>query len=227
MMALIEDYKLEELLREPEAFQRLSRKGMTAKDLTWRHLVQHSIGHAMNEYYQVPPECRAFISAEEIVKRRFTNNVRKFNSHQHYMQVQGQVLAYLVPLLEAHRHIRPVILFESHRTFVPALNLELSVIFQVMHYNENDNTYVVQKVIVDEDVNVRESYRHLAIAFCNEAFSLLPAKIEIHCVVSGHCYEVIPEEGMVSEALDYIHMIRDILTASKNSIDQIASPSAH
>ncbi|MBC8081247.1 MAG: hypothetical protein H7X86_12950 [Gorillibacterium sp.] len=106
---------------------------MTAKDLNWWHLVQHSIGHAMNDSYQLPPEHRAYVSAEGIVRRRFTDDVSKFDSDQHYMLVKEQVLAYLIPLMESYRHIRPTLLFESHRSFIQVLNLELSVIFQVMN----------------------------------------------------------------------------------------------
>jgi hypothetical protein len=210
MMPLIEDYRLEELLREPETFLRLNAEGMTAKDLNWRHLVQHSIGHAINAYFQLPPEERVYVSARDIVAERYTNQIVKFESGQHYLQVREKLLAHLVPLLEARRSIRPVILFESHRTHLPELDLDLSVIFQLMHEAENGG-WVLEKIIADEDRNVCESYRYLAIAFCHQAFSRLPERIVTHCVLSGHSFVTLPDERMLQEAYDYLRLVRGIL----------------
>ena len=213
MMPLIEDYRLEELLRAPETFLRLSADGMTAKDLNWRHLVQHSIGHTINAYFQMPPEEREYVSVRDIVEQRYTSQITKFESGQHYLRVREKLLAHLVPLLEARKAIRPVILFESHRTHLPELDLELSVIFQLM-FESDSGGWVLEKVIADEDRNVCESYRHLAIAFCHQAFSRLPERIVTHCVLSGRSYVTLPYAGMLQEAHDYLRLVRGILPVS-------------
>lgn len=210
MMPLIEDYRLEELLREPETFRRLNAEGMTAKDLNWRHLVQHSIGHTIHAYFQLPPEERAYVSVRDIMRKRYTRQIAKFESGQHYLQVKEKLLAHLVPLLEARQSIRPVILFESHRTHLPELDLDLSVIFQLMHETANGG-WVLEKIIADEDRNVCESYRHLAIAFCHQAFSRLPERIVTHCVLSGRSFVTLPDEHMLQEAYDYLRLVRSIL----------------
>lgn len=213
MMPLIEDYRLEELLREPENFLRLNAEGMTAKDLNWRHLVQHSIGHTLHAYFQLPPEERAYISVRDLAVKWYTRQMAKFASGQHYLQVRQKLLAHLVPLLEARRSIRPIILFESHRTHLPELDLDLSVIFQVMHESDSGG-WVLEKIIADEDLNVCESYRHLAIAFCHQAFSRLPERIVTHCVLSGRSFVTLPDERMLREAHDYLRLVRGILPAA-------------
>lgn len=219
--ALIEDYKLEELLRCPSRY--LKRKAdeeagagvgaMLGTEVSWQQLVQYSVCHMVNDYYSLPPEHRSEYSIERSADRRWTNRTYKFDSADHYWQVRYRAVSALKQLLhgELDGTIRPLIVFESYRTHIEAVQAEISFIVQVLYRPDDrpDSPYVIRKYLVDDDPDVIAGFRHLAVLFCSEAFEELPGRIEVFGVLSGSKHVFRPQADEVAKAADYIRLLRE------------------
>jgi hypothetical protein len=205
----IEDYKLEELLREPEAYLKRCGRGMTRRDLNWRHLAQHAVGHTLNDYFSQPPEARAGAAVEPLFAARWRGTSGKFAALEREPAVYQTVLAGLVRLLEERRSERPTLLFEAFQTQVAALGIELSLIIQTL-VQQPDGGYRIDKILVDDDPEVIRASLHLTTAFCAAAFGVLPTSIRIDCLLSGSRYESRPTAEEVRQAHDYLRLIASL-----------------
>lgn len=217
--ALIEDYKLEELLRCPSRY--LKRRAdeeaglgaMLGTEVSWQQLVQYSVCHMVNDYYSLPPEQRSEYAIERSADRRWTNKTYKFDSADHYWQVRYRAVSALKQLLHGKQDggIRPLIVFESYRTYIPAVQADVSFIVQVLYRSDDrqGSPYVIRKYLVDDDPDVIAGFRHLAVLFCNDAFEELPGRIEVFGVLSGSKYVFRPQADEVAKAADYIRLLRE------------------
>lgn len=213
MTMLIEDYRLEAMLRCPRRSIR-SNEAMSDRDITWAHLAQYAVGHIVNGYYSTPTEGRTVDAIGMLAGRYWTTRRCKFDSPDHYRVVRRNVLSRLSGTLTAQpADMKPLVLYESMRTHIAELDIDLSLIIQVLYaeHNRCGAPYVVQKFVVDEDEGVISAFQHLAVAFCRAAFGSLPGKIETLCLMSGHKYTLEPDERHVRQALDYLRLLRDWL----------------
>ena len=215
MTTLIEDYRIEALLRCPRRYARSSGKALTDTDITWAHLAQYAVGHIVNGYYSAPTEGRTVGKISELAGRYWTTRRCKFDSLDHYHVVRRTVLSRLAALLTRQpASMKPLVLYESLRAHIAELDIDLSLIIQVLYADESSDgspSYVIQKFVVDENEQVIRAFEHLAVAFCRAAFGALPGKIETLCLLSGHKYTLEPDERHVAQALDYVRLLRDWL----------------
>ncbi|GAA3409885.1 hypothetical protein ACFFNY_31180 [Paenibacillus hodogayensis] len=212
---LIEDYRLEELLRCP--FRMPARKtelsARTAADIGWRQIVQYSASHIVNDYFSSLPEYRTQRMIRHSADRRWSNKAYKFESPDHYWFIRSRTIDNLIRFLEEGRDIVPIVLFESFRCHIPAVAADVSFIVQMLHRPGDDpaEPFVLQKYVVDDDPAVIAGFRHLAVLFCSEAFGALPGRIELFGVLSGNRYVFRPQPEDLAKAADYVSLLRDYI----------------
>lgn len=214
-VGVIEDYRLEELMRCPFRVTRPGTEypGQPRKDVSWRQVVQYSASHIVNDYYSLPPERRSAGAIERSAYHRWSNRAYKFESADHYKQIRAQTISNLTRFLQEGRDLVPMVLFESFRRYIPSVESDVSFIVQMLYRTGggSQSPYVIHKYLVDDDPGVIIGFRHLAVLFCSEAFGSLPGQIEVFGVLSGNRYIFRPTPEEVAKASDYIGLLRDRL----------------
>jgi hypothetical protein len=210
---VIEDYKLEELLRCPNKEPGTEYTGQLRTDVTWRQIVQYSASYIVNDYFSLPPDQRSADAIEKSAQRRWSNRAYKFESADHYHYIRNETVSNMTRFLSADRDIVPLVLFESFRRYVPSVNSDISFITQVLYRTGSgkDCPYVIRKYLVDDDPGVIAGFRHLAVLFGSEAFGCLPGRIEVFGVLSGNRYVFRPQPEEIVKAADYIRLLRDYM----------------
>lgn len=214
---VIEDYKLEELLRCPFRLEpKNERDESRPTDVSWRQVVQYSVSHIVNDYFGRLPEYRSEQAIRRFADRRWSNKAYKFESAEHYWHIRDQAVGHLIRFLEEGRDIRPLVLFESFRCPIPAVESDISFIVQMLHRRGDaaSGPYEIQKYVVDDDPGVIAGFRHLAVLFCREAFGALPDRMDVFGVLSGKRYVMRPKEDDVARAADYVRLLRDYAPAA-------------
>ncbi|GLX67437.1 hypothetical protein [Paenibacillus glycanilyticus] len=206
---VIEDYKLEELLRCPYRYAKRQEAAPSAKaEVNWMQLAQLAVSYVVNAFYTTPAEERSRFSIPEMLERWWTNKVSKFESPEHYWSVKQQLIDGLSSLFVTEMSAVPIILFEQHQTVVPELQAELVQIFQLV-LNDNDGEpadYIVRKYIVDEDEDMILLFQHLTAVFCSSAFGRLPSRIEVFPVLGGKSRIVHPTAETLRQSMDYMNL---------------------
>jgi hypothetical protein len=214
-VGVIEDYRLEELLRCPFRVTRPRKEypGQPRKDVSWRQLVQYSASYIVNDYFSLPPEQRSAGAIERSAYHRWSNRAYKFESADHYKHMRAQTVSNLTRFLQEGRDLVPMVLFESFRRYIPSVESDVSFIVQMLHRTGggSQSPYVIHKYLVDDDPGVIIGFRHLAVLFCSEAFGALPGRIEVFGVLSGNRYVFRPGPEEVAKAADYIRLLRDYM----------------
>ncbi|TMV45149.1 hypothetical protein FE783_30290 [Paenibacillus mesophilus] len=211
---VIEDYKLEELLRRPF---RNNEPGADypglCTDITWRQIVQYSASHIVNDYFSLTPEQRSAEAIDKSAHRRWSNRAYKFESADHYHYIRNVTVSNVTRFLSEDRDIVPLVLFESFRRHIPSVNSDISFITQVLYRTGSgkESPYVIQKYLVDDDPGVIAGFRHIAVLFGSEAFGSLPGRIEVFGVLSGNRYVFRPQPEEIAKAADYIRLLRDYM----------------
>jgi hypothetical protein len=206
----IKDYLIEEWIRCPYKYVQKNVLGISADDLNWRQMVQYSVNHVINDLYMLPKTERSEAKILELIHHRWTNKVRSFHSQAHFQEVRSQVTGnltyYFLKQQPAHP---PMILFEKYSVWIKALNAHLSMIFQ--HVQVSEQSYILKKYLIDEDPDVIAAYKHMAVVFCNQAFSDLPEKIEIYLLLSGNKIVFEPSKLDINPSLDYLYLTHDLI----------------
>lgn len=223
-MQLIEDYKLEELLRCPYRFYQKAER--PEQDVEWRQLVQYVMGHVINDYYTLPPVSRTTRKVAQLVDQRWTNRAYKFDSKDHFYQVKRKVMSNLCHILGGeYKDLFPMMLFEQWETYIPELDLKLSLIFQAV-FSRADNassSYTVQKFILDNDETVITMLFHMINVFCKHTFAELPEKIEVFSILDGQCHTFYPSLTTTDQSIDYMRLLRDFVPEAVEVRREIAA----
>jgi hypothetical protein len=208
----IKDFLLEEWIRCPYKYYQKNIMGIRVEHLNWRQMAQYGVNHVINDYYTLPNRDKTELSILKFIERRWTNKIHIFYSNLHFREVRSQVTGNLIYALLEDRHANsfpPLILFESFKVYVEEIDAYLSMIFQVV--KGSNTSYVIKKYIIDEDPDVINLFKHLAVIFCNKAFAKLPETIEIHLLLSGENLVFTPSESEVAAALDYLSLIKQLI----------------
>lgn len=218
---VIEDYKLEELLRCPVRDNKpgTDYPGLRT-DITWRQLVQYSASYIVNDYFSLPPEQRSAEAIGKSAHRRWSNRAYKFESADHYHHIRNETVSNMTRFLSADRDIVPLVLFESFRRYIPSVDSDISFIAQMLYRTGSGNEfpYVIRKYLVDDDPGVIAGFRHLAVLFGSEAFGSLPGRIEVFGVLSGNRYVFRPQPEEIAKAADYIRLLRDYMPRAETGL---------
>ncbi|WP_336776921.1 hypothetical protein [Paenibacillus sp. MMO-58] len=221
---VIEDYKLEELLRCPYRYAKRQGAAPSAKtEVNWVQLAQVAVSHAVNAFFMTPEGERSHFSIPDTLERWWTNKVEEFESPEHYWLIRQQLIDGLHSLLSSEKSTTPIILFEQHQVFVPELRVELMQIFQVVLKSDNGNPddYIVRKYIVDEDEEIIALFRHLTAVFCSSAFGRLPLRIEVLSVLSGNQLIVYPDKKSLEQSLDYMKLAASFMPEASSAAGQL------
>lgn len=220
-MRLIEDYKLEQLLRYPYRYGVGQQKRRRRHDVNWKQLVQYAVSYVIEDYYRLPPNNRSINRLKELIEHRWTNRGYKFESGHHFSQVKSAVTESLVRILAEgeRRDACPIISFEQWGTYVAALDLNLTMILQTVFAEENaeyKSAYSIQRYIVDEDEEVIQAFRHMATVFGHSAFGRTPARIDVISVLSGKHYQFRPDARRLEQSVDFLRLIRVVAAESQS-----------
>ncbi|WP_338539980.1 hypothetical protein [Paenibacillus tundrae] len=207
---LLEDYKLEEMLRSPHRFIRPEPEITQASQLLWRHRVQYAVSHAVNAFYSMDPEVRKEVPVQYMLEKWWPKKTTGFESVLHYWEVKNKIIDELSRIIRTNEDLQhPSILFEQWKTEIPSLSMELSMIFHAAWQPEGWDSLLIQKYMVVYDPNVVEAFQHMASVFCYEAFGTLPGMIEVYCLLEGRKVRFMPGRQSLARSMDYIHLIRD------------------
>ncbi|ETT48161.1 MULTISPECIES: hypothetical protein [unclassified Paenibacillus] len=207
---LLEDYRLEEMLRSPHRFIRPEPVSEQRLPLQWRHRVQYAVSHAVNAFYSLDPDVRKEVPVQYLLEKWWPRKTDGFESVLHYWDVKNKItdeLSLAIAMNDDLKH--PAILFEQWRTELPSLSMHLSMIIQAAWQPEGWDSLLIQKYMVVHDPNVVEAFQHMVSAFCWEAFGKLPGMIEIYCLLEGRKIRYIPGRQSLIRSMDYIRLIRD------------------
>lgn len=206
---VIEDYKLEELLRCPYRYAKRQGAAPAVKaEVNWIQLAQLAVSYVVNDFFMASKEERARLSIPDMLEHCWTNKVAKFESPEHYWSIKQRLMEGLQLGLLNDSSTAPILLFEQHQVFVPELQVELMHIFQLVLSSKDGgpSDYIVRKYIVDEEEDIIALYQHLTAVFCSSAFGRLPERIELQSVLSGNCYVTHPTEESLEQSLDYMKL---------------------
>ncbi|WP_127498843.1 hypothetical protein [Paenibacillus glycanilyticus] len=206
---VIEDYKLEELLRCPYRYAKRQGAAPSAKaEVNWVQLAQVAVSQVVNAFFMTPEGERSHFSIPDTLDRWWTNKLAKFESPEHYWLIRQRLIDGLHSLLASEQSTTPIILFEQHRVFVPELRVELMQIFQAVLKSDNGHPsdYIVRKYLVDEEEEIIALFQHLTAVFCSSAFGRLPYRIEVLSVLSGNRLIVYPDKKSLEKSLDYMKL---------------------
>ncbi|WP_366295253.1 hypothetical protein [Paenibacillus sp. AN1007] len=218
---LLEDYKLEEMLRSPHRFIRPEPSAAQRPVLEWRHRVQYAVSHAINHFYSMDLDVRKEIPIQYVLEKWWPRKTDGFDSVLHYWDVKHKMIDELSLAIAANDDLkRPVILFEQWKTEVPSLQMALSIIFQAAWQPEGWDKLLIQKYMVVHDANVVEAFQHMVNVFCWEAFGRLPGMIEIYCLMEGRKIRYIPGRQSLQRSMDYIRLIRDSMPEAEKQVSE-------
>ncbi|MWC27771.1 hypothetical protein [Paenibacillus sp. MMS18-CY102] len=210
--AMLEDYRLEDWLRCPYRYARKRASDRRADRLHWRQLAQYAISHAVDGFYQLPPQSRKREALDQLLDSRWTNKVNRFESASQYEHVKALLKVRLYDLLLEngnHNGINgdPIIAFERFETYVQPLGTTLSVIFHTVFGDTCGRELVIRKYTVNEDRDISEAFRHLVTVFCYYAFGQVPSRIEVHAMLDGTVQSWQPDAAGVCASVDYLRLL--------------------
>ncbi|MBW7476870.1 hypothetical protein K0T92_19315 [Paenibacillus oenotherae] len=220
-MRLIEDYKLEELLRYPYRYGSGQGKPRRQYDVNWKQLAQYAVSYVIEDFYRLPPNSRTIDRLKGLIENRWTNRGYKFDSSHHFAQVKSAVTANLVKILAQgeRRELQPIISFEQWGTYIPALDLNLTMILQTVFPeagSADGRAYSIQKYMVDADEEVIHAFRHMAAVFGQSAFGRAPERIDVISMLDGKQYRFCPDERSLEQSVDFLRLIRVVAAESES-----------
>ncbi|BCG59822.1 hypothetical protein [Paenibacillus sp. URB8-2] len=185
----------------------------------WRQQVQYAVGHTLNDYYSLAPEVRRQTPIQFILERRWPPQSRCFLSHMHYLKVKNTICDELIRLVGGnHEEEIPFMLYEQWHVPVPELQMELSMIFQlVWHSRRNGSGLKVQKFMVCGNEEVVLGFLHMANVFCRKAYGMPPVRVEIHFLMEGEKRSYEGDSFTLEASLDYLRLLSCLNGESSNS----------
>ena len=175
----------------------------------WHQQVQYALGHTLNDFYSLQPDVRRETPIQFLLERRWPHKGNSFTSLLHYWDIKTSITDELMRMASVnHLQDIPIMLYEQWSIAVPELNMELSMIFQLVWKSQTDkNGLIIQKYVVTADEELITGFLHMTNVFCQKAFGVSPEKVEIYSLLDGkkHSYDgsIIP----LAESLDYVRLL--------------------
>lgn len=215
---LLEDYRLEEMLRSPHRFFRPEPNADQPVTLEWRHRVQYAVSHAVNAFYSMEPGIRKEVPIQYLLEKWWPKKTTGFDSVLHYWDVKNRITDELSLVAAMNEDLDyPSIVFEQWKTEIPSMSMHLSMIFQTVWQPAGWDSLLIQKYMVVYDPNVVEAFQHMATLFCWEAFGQLPGMIETYCLLEGRKIRHLPGPRSLQRSQDYIRLVRESIPRAKES----------
>jgi hypothetical protein len=208
----IHDYEIEEMIR----YESIHKCTCTKRNLNWRHRAQYAVGHALNDFYTLAPHVRKEIPMQYLIERRWPRKMDDFNHPLHYWSVYNKIVEELTRVVSSDRIDKvPVMLYEQWYTVVPELDLNLSMIFQIVWQDiDSSGGMLIQKFLVDDDRSVIQAFAHMANVLCHYAFGGPAEEIEVYTLLTGRKH-LFPKGSLaLQESLDYVSLLVGVNTRS-------------
>ncbi|MDT3426736.1 hypothetical protein J2Z22_002270 [Paenibacillus forsythiae] len=175
----------------------------------WRQQVQYAVGHTLNDYYSLTPGVRAQTPVQFLLERRWPPGFRSFSSMMHYWHVKNRICDTLVRLVgSSHEREVPFMLYEQWHVPVPELQMDLSIIFQlVWHSGGRGGSLNVQKFMVCGNADVARGFIHMANVFCRKTYGAPPESVEIHFLMEGERRRYDGNMYSLEASLDYLRLL--------------------
>ncbi|WP_025694201.1 hypothetical protein [Paenibacillus durus] len=175
----------------------------------WRQQVQYAVGHTLNDYYSLTPEVRSQTPIQFLLERRWPPQSRSFLSLLHYWEVKNTISDALVRLVSScHAGEVPFMLYEQWYVPVPELQMNLSIIFQlVWHSRSRGGGLNVQKFMVCGNEEVARGFIHMANVFCRKTFGAPPESVELHYLMEGEMRRYDGNAYTLEASLDYLRLL--------------------
>ncbi|WP_052410254.1 hypothetical protein [Paenibacillus durus] len=175
----------------------------------WRQQVQYAVGHTLNDYYSLTPEVRRETPIQFLLERRWPLRVQLFPSLMHYWEVKNTISDALVRLVSScHEGEIPFMLYEQWYVPVPELQMDLSIIFQlVWHSRRRGSGLNVQKFMVCGNEEVARGFIHMANVFCRKTFGAPPESVEIHYLMEEERRLYDGNAYTLEASLDYLRLL--------------------
>jgi hypothetical protein len=210
---LLADRHLENLHRCPHQFY--LRQVKKQQTYTWKQVVQHAVHQVIARYYRLPKAARSTTSILQLLNTHWRKDVRLFDSKGHYYEVLAIVTNHLVQTLLTDREAEaPVILFETMRTYSFELETEIGITFHVVQWT--DSSFSIKRYVLEEEMDSFESYKHMAVLFCEQGLGRLPERVEILSLLSGRAKVWHPSYEDIRHALEYMKEAKRILADPEN-----------
>lgn len=209
----IHDYEIEEMIRNE-----ITRKCTCSKQhLNWRHRAQYAVGHALNDFYTLDPNVRKEIPIQYLIERRWPRKMDDFDNALHYWNVHNKIAEELARVASSDRIDKvPVMIYEQWNTFVPELDLKLSMIFQMVWQDiDSSGGMTIQKFLVDDDLGVVQAFVNMANVLCHYAFGGPAEVIEVYTLLTGRKH-VYPKGSLaLNQSLDYVSLLVGVDTVRR------------
>jgi hypothetical protein len=160
----------------------ISQQGGT----TCQQAAKRVIRRVMVEYYHAVPSMRSpFYMLKLMETYRQLLHPHLFESPIHYYTVLAKItdhlLQFFTPVEEAQRS--PLILFEQavHRHWKRWRKTYIDIDFAY----EDDGTYTVRKLLLDDNQSFVRHYTQIAPAACQQTFGFFPKRIEFCFLLTG------------------------------------------
>lgn len=207
MMKQVADYELETWIRSYKMVSAGTGRGQSQR-ITWQQRVQYAVGHAINDYFTLPPAVRLHTPIQVLLNRRWPRNQSDFPDPLLYWQVYNQVVGQLTLITGMMIYDYPVALYENWSTEATGLDMQLSLIVQAVWQERGDPQQMkVQKFLVEDDEEMVDAFVHMANVFWHSAFGRPPAEIEVHALLEDRRYSFTGETLNLSKSVDYVNLL--------------------
>lgn len=207
-MKQVTDYELEGWIR---SYKLTAENGRgCGHRMTWQQRVQYAVGHAVNDYFTLPPAVRLQTPIQVLLNRRWPRELSGFSDLAHYWEVYNRIVENLTLVTGMMVYDYPVALYENWTTKATKLDIRLSLIVQaVWQERGNPLQMKVQKFLVEDDEEMTDAFVHMVNVFWHNAFGRPPGEIEVYALLEGRRYSFAGESLSLSKSTDYMSLLVD------------------
>ncbi|GAM12390.1 hypothetical protein [Mesobacillus selenatarsenatis] len=210
---LLTDYHLETFLECPYKFYHRFVVGKKISEYSWREAVQNSVNLIVHQYYSLPTKARSKVTVLRLIQQYWDQiPLHLFQDKAHYYTILAKTTDHLLQSLTS-REIKssPLFLYEQFQTSLDEINV--SIRFEVGNWS--DRSFTVSKYLLEADESMVHLYTYLTILFSNQAFGMLPEKVEVITLLDGKHSQYYPDENDVQLAKAYFNELKENISRPK------------
>ncbi|MEH6987675.1 hypothetical protein [Cytobacillus firmus] len=183
--------------------------------LGWHQAIQHIINNVVSSYFQLPQSHRTPANVLRLIDQYWGRlEVRMFDSQLQYYMAAAAVTDGLMRNLSSESEItQPLFLYEKFKMNLKELNVDLSLTFDVVEWQQD--SFIVKKFLVDAGEQMLELYCHLTVVFSEKVFGIRPARIEVMTLMDGERHVFNPHKDSLEAGLNYLQMMKALIEDTK------------
>lgn len=204
----VRDFDCEQLLRQG------SVKGNKEclHSNSWRDLSLRSACIAAKDICQLSTAELTPAIIEATVMRTFTNRHYQFHSNEHFVQVRANVTSHMQSFFSnSYSKCEIMASFESFTVCIDELAMELTQYFHILYFDSMSNTYIVQRLMTEQNEQLLQLYIHLTTVFAAQAFHGAKLRIEALYPLSGEVLTWQPNMNDIEQSINYMAIFKTLL----------------